>query len=121
VGQVLGGILGAVLGNQVGGGSGRTIATVGGAVGGVLVGGAIGQRMDAADQGCIGQVLEVAPVGRRVEWQDGPGRYAVTPLGVVGTGGKYCRPYTVEMQTSRGWEKSQATACRDDSGVWRAS
>jgi surface antigen len=121
VGKVLGGVLGAVLGNQIGSGSGRAVATIGGAVGGVLIGGEIGRRMDASDQGCIGQVLEVAPVGRRVEWRDGQGHYAVTPLGVVGSGGRYCRPYTVEMQTSRGWERSQGTACRDTSGVWRPS
>ena len=119
VGKVVGGLLGAVLGNQVGGGSGRMLATVGGAVGGVLIGGEIGRRMDAGDQACIGQVLEGAPVGRRVEWRDGQERYAVTPLGVVGSGNRFCRPYVVEMETPRGWQRSNGTACRDADGVWR--
>jgi hypothetical protein len=79
VGKVLGGVAGALIGNQVGQGSGRTVATVGGAIAGVLVGGEVGRRMDAHDQACVGQTLELAPAGRRVEWVQGSGKYAVVP------------------------------------------
>lgn len=122
VGRVLGGILGGVAGNQVGKGGGRTLATIGGAVAGVLIGGEVGRRMDAADQACVGQVLEVAPVGRRVEWVDEGTRYAVVPGRVAQrSGGSYCRPYVMETHNGRGWVRSQGTACRRPDGVWVAA
>jgi surface antigen len=121
VGRVLGGILGGVAGNQVGKGNGRTLATIGGAVAGVLIGGEVGRRMDAADQACVGQVLEVAPVGRRVEWVDSGVRYAVVPGQVAQrSGGAYCRPYVMETHNGHGWVRSPGTACRRPDGVWVA-
>jgi uncharacterized protein YcfJ len=120
VGSVLGGIVGGALGNQIGKGNGRTLATVGGAVAGVLVGGEVGRRMDAANQGCVGEVLEVAPVGRRVQWVEGPTNYIVVPGQVTYREGSYCRPYTVEMKTERGWQRTNGTACRRPEGVWVA-
>jgi surface antigen len=121
VGSVLGGIVGGVLGSQIGKGDGRTLATVGGAVAGVLVGGEIGRRMDAADQACLGEVLEVAPVGRRVQWAQGPVSYVAVPGTVAYRQGAYCRPYTLEMKTgSGGWQRTQGTACRRPDGVWMA-
>jgi surface antigen len=118
VGSVVGGIVGGALGNQIGKGNGRTAATIGGAVAGVLVGGEVGRRMDAADQACVGQVLEVAPVGRRVQWAEGQANYVVVPGQVAYRKGSYCRPYTLEMKTDRGWERTQGTACRRPDGVW---
>lgn len=122
VGQVLGGIVGGVLGNQIGKGDGRTLATVGGAVAGVLVGGEVGRRMDAQDQGCVGEVLEVAPAGRRVQWADGPANYVVVPGQVNYVQGSYCRPYTMEMRIEgQGTQRTRGTACRRPDGVWIAS
>lgn len=118
VGRVLGGIAGAVLGNQVGGGSGRTLATVGGAVAGVLIGGEVGRRIDAGNQACIGQALELAPTGQRVEWPSGDQHYAVTPGAVVQRNGRYCRPYEAQVRTSGGWQTTRGTACRRADGVW---
>ena len=120
VGRVLGGIAGAVIGRQVGQGSGRTVATVGGAIAGVLIGGEIGRRIDAANQACIGQALEFAPAGQRVQWDNGT-QYAVVPGRVVTRGGKHCRPYEAEVLTSAGWQKTQATACRNADGTWVAA
>jgi surface antigen len=120
VGGVLGGIVGGVLGHQVGGGNGRTLATIGGAVAGVLVGGELGRRMDAADQACVGQVLEVAPVGQRVQWVEGPTQYVVVPGRVTHLRDRYCRPYTLEVHTGFGPERSRGTACRRPDGVWVA-
>jgi len=120
VGSVLGGIVGGVLGNQIGQGDGRTLATIGGAVAGVLVGGEIGRRMDAADHACIGEVLEMAPAGRPVQWQDGPQRYTVVPGQVNYVQGSYCRPYTLTVHTERGPQRQNGTACRRPDGVWIA-
>jgi surface antigen len=118
VGQVLGGVAGALIGNQVGQGTGRTAATVGGAIAGVLVGGEVGRRMDARDQACIGQTLELAPAGRRVEWAQGSGKYAVVPGAVVHRGDTYCRPYQAQVHTPTGWQTTRGTACRRKDGVW---
>jgi len=121
VGRVLGGVVGGALGNQVGKGSGRAVATIGGAVAGVLIGGEIGRRMDANDQACVGQVLEVAPVNHRVQWMEGPAQYAVVPGAVVSRQGTHCRPYTLEVRADHGGvQRSQGTACRRADGVWVA-
>jgi len=121
VGSVLGGIVGGVLGNQIGKGDGRALATIGGAVAGVIVGGEVGRRMDAADQACVGEVLEVAPVGRRVQWVQGPTTYVAVPGRVAYRQGAYCRPYTLETKVGPGrWEKTRGTACRRPDGVWIA-
>ena len=121
VGRVLGGIVGGTLGNQVGKGDGRTAATIGGAVAGVLVGGEIGKRMDANRQGCVGQVLEIAPVNQRVQWVEGPANYVVIPGKVVSRSGGHCRPYTVEVRMEGRVERSNGTACRRPDGVWVAA
>jgi surface antigen len=119
VGRVLGGVVGGALGNQIGKGNGRTAATIGGAVLGVLIGGEVGRRMDANDQACVGQVLEVAPVNHRVRWVDGPAQYAVVPGQVVSRQGSYCRPYTMEMRVDGGpIQRNRGTACRRADGVW---
>jgi len=121
VGSVLGGIVGGVLGNQIGRGDGRTLATIGGAVAGVIVGGEAGRRMDARDQACVGEVLEVAPVGHRVQWVQGPTTYVAVPGQVAYRQGAYCRPYTLEAKTGPGrWQRTKGMACRRPDGVWIA-
>jgi surface antigen len=118
VGQVLGGVVGGALGTQIGRGNGRTAATIGGAIAGVIVGGDVGRRMDAGNQACVGQVLEVAPVNHRVQWVEGPSTYVVVPAKVVSRGGSYCRPYTLEVRGPHGVQRSNGTACRRHDGVW---
>lgn len=122
VGRVLGGIVGGTLGNQIGKGNGRTLATVGGAVAGVLIGGEIGKRMDARDQACVGEVLEVAPVNRPVQWNEGPSQYVVVPGKVIDRQGSFCRPYTVEVRMEGAPpQRSQGLACRRSDGAWVAA
>jgi surface antigen len=118
VGRVLGGIAGAVLGNQVGKGTGRAVATIGGGIAGVLVGGEVGRRMDAGNQACVGQTLEVAPTGKRVQWQADGTQYAVVPGAAVQRNGTYCRPYDAQVRTPSGWQVTRGTACRRADGVW---
>nr|WP_201964915.1 glycine zipper 2TM domain-containing protein [Ramlibacter ginsenosidimutans] len=121
VGQVLGGVVGGALGSQIGRGNGRTAATIGGAIAGVLVGGDVGRRMDAGNQACLGQVLEVAPVNHRVQWVEGPSTYVVVPAQAVMRHGTYCRPYTVEVRGPHGVQHTRGNACRRGDGVWIAA
>lgn len=121
VGQVLGGVVGGALGSQIGHGNGRTAATIGGAIAGVLVGGDVGRRMDAGNQACLGQVLEVAPVNHPVQWVEGPQTYVVVPAQAVMRQGTYCRPYTVEVRGPHGTQRTRGTACRRGDGVWVAA
>lgn len=122
VGRVLGGIVGGTLGNQIGKGNGRTLATVGGAVAGVLIGGELGKRMDARDQACVGEVLEMAPVDRPVQWSEGPSQYEVVPGKVINRQGSYCRRYTVEVRMEGAPpQRSQGLACRRSDGAWVAA
>lgn len=121
VATVLGGLLGGLLGRQVGQGEGRALAAIGGAVAGGLVDGEFGRRMDAQNQACVGEVLEVAPTGRRVQWVQGRVTYAAVPGEAAYRQGAYCRPYTVEMRAPGGsWQRSRGTACRRPDGVWMA-
>ncbi len=120
VGSVLGGIIGGVLGHQIGGGRGKTAATIGGAIAGVFIGGDIGRKIDAQSQACIAQVLEFAPPGEAVAWQNSASHetYTVLPGQVEKQGDAYCRAFTTEVQ---GGERSQITnskACRRSDGVW---
>jgi surface antigen len=121
VGKVLGGLVGGALGSQIGKGTGRAVATVGGAVAGVLIGGEVGRRMDARDQACVGQVLEVAPVNQRVQWAEGNSQYVVVPGKVVDRQGSYCRPYTMELRMDGQVQRSNGTACRRPDGTWAAA
>jgi len=87
----------------------------------VLVGGDIGRKMDAGNQACVGQVLEVAPVNHRVQWVEGPSTYVVVPAKAVMRQGGYCRPYTLEVRGPYGTQRSNGTACRRGDGVWVAA
>lgn len=124
IGGVIGGIAGGLLGTQIGKGDGRTVATIGGAIAGVLIGGAIGRDMDAQDQACIGQALEVAQSGQRVTWDvpRGDKRYAVTPGNIERRDdGRYCREYETEVEIGGRRENLRGVACRQENGVWVAA
>lgn len=118
---ILGGIIGGAVGNQIGKGDGRTVATVGGAIAGVLIGGEIGRRMDPTNQACIGQALEAAPAGGRLNWasaQDPRVQYLVVPGDVEKRGDTWCRPYSATIISHGRHEKVQQIACRQSDGIW---
>lgn len=118
---VLGSMVGGTLGSQLGKGEARTLGTIGGAVAGVLVDGALGRRIDAGGQACVGEVLEMAPNGRRVQWGQGAITYAAVPAEVTYRQGAWCRPFALELRKGSGrWERTQAIACRRPDGVWMA-
>jgi surface antigen len=122
LGQVLGGATGAAIGSQIGGGRGKTVAMVGGGILGVIVGGNIGQSMDRVDQGCVGQILEHAPDGRRVAWTDpkNGGLYQVVPAAPYQThDGLYCRPYSTNAVMDGYNRQISGTACRQPNGIWQ--
>lgn len=122
VGALLGGAIGAAAGSQFGKGDGRTLATIGGAIVGALVGGNIGRAMDQVDQHCVGQILERAPDGRAVIWNDPDrnGEYRVTPTRSWQTeGGAYCREYQTRVVIAGRVENAHGTACRQPDGTWK--
>jgi surface antigen len=122
LGTVLGAAAGAAAGTQIGSGSGQILATIGGTIIGALVGGNIGRAMDQVDQHCVGQVLERAPNGQSVGWQnpDQGGQYQVTPTRTYQTSsGQYCREYQTRIVIAGKVEDAHGTACRQSDGSWQ--
>lgn len=122
IGQVLGGVAGAAVGSTIGQGDGNTAAIIGGTIIGIIVGGNIGRSMDRVDQGCVGQILEHAPDGRKVVWDDGDGRarYGVTPnKSFKDNRGRNCRNYLTESVINGSNHKTYNTACRESNGAWK--
>jgi surface antigen len=124
--QVVGGLLGAAtggfLGSKIGGGSGQVAAVIGGTILGALVGGNIGRSMDRIDQNCVGQVLERAPTGQPVVWNnpDQGGRYQVTATRTFeASGGQYCREYQTKIIIDGREQNGFGTACRQPDGSWK--
>jgi surface antigen len=121
IGQLLGGAAGAAAGSQIGDGRGRVIAIIGGTIAGVLLGGEIGRAMDRADQLCFDQVLDEAPDGRTVGWQDPDAgrRYTVTPRETYrNNAGRYCREYTAQSTIGGEPVDTYGTVCRQPDGSW---
>lgn len=118
---ILGGILGGVAGHQIGKGDGKTASTIGGAIAGVLIGGSLGRRIDPHNQACIGQALEAAPAGGRLEWvpaHDPRVKYSVTPGQAERRGELWCRTYIAAIVTHGRTERSRQVACRQANGTW---
>lgn len=99
---------------------------IGGALAGGLIGGAVGDRMDAADRRDAAQAaqraLESAPSGKAVAWHNPDSGHSgtVTPTRTYQTkSGQYCREY--QQTVTIGEEKHQAygTACRQPDGSWK--
>ncbi len=122
VGAVLGGVTGAVIGSQVVKRENAVVGLIGGAIVGVIVGGAIGRSMDRVDHNCIGQALEHAEEGQRVNWtnEDTGSRYSVTPKRTYQTtSGQYCREYQVTGALSGREQEAFGNACRQTDGTWK--
>jgi surface antigen len=118
-GAAAGGLLAAGLG-----GSGTAIAA--GTILGGLLGGAIGDRLDAADRqranAAATQALESVPSGQSVAWRnpDSGNTGSVTPVRTYQTStGQYCREYTQTITIGGEKHQSYGTACRQPDGTWR--
>jgi len=93
---------------------------------GGLIGGAIGNRLDAADQEkanvAAARALESVPAGQSVAWRnpDSGNAGAVTPMRTYQTAnGQYCREYTQTINVGGEKHQSYGTACRQADGTWK--
>jgi surface antigen len=123
----IGGLGGATAGGLLAAGLGASPAGIAGSVilGG-LVGGAVGDRMDAADRkeanGAAARAFESAPAGNSVAWQN-PGSGdsgTVTPTRTYqSASGQYCREYQQTVIIEGREQRSYGTACRQPDGSWK--
>jgi surface antigen len=83
-----------------------------------IVGDAIGKQIDKSDRACVGQALQLARVGQRVQWTN-PATdqtYTVRPTRDLAD---RCREFEL---TTRGRSASgpvNLTGCAGDDGEWR--
>ena len=119
-GQIIGGVAGAAAGSQVGGGSGQTVATIAGALVGAVVGERIGARMEEDDRQATAQVLEQNRTGETSSWvnPDTGNEFAVTPVETYERSGRPCRQFEFRVETDRGSDTEERTACRNADGTW---
>jgi surface antigen len=124
---VVGGLGGAAAGGLLAYGlGGGTAAVIGSTILGGLVGGAIGDRMDAADrreaQAAAHRALETAPSGATTQWKNpDSGHYgSVTPVRTYQTdSGQYCREYRQTVMIGGEKQEAYGTACRQSDGTWK--
>ena len=124
VGALVGGGTGAVVGSNIGKGSGKDIATVAGAVIGAIIGGSIGRSLDRIDTACMGQVLEHAPNGQTIVWEnpENSTRVQMTPVKTYEQNdGRYCREYQTKVMIDGRLEDAYDRACRQPDGSWERS
>lgn len=119
-GQIIGGVAGAAVGSQVGGGSGQTVATIAGALIGAVVGERIGARMEDDDRRAAALVLEENRTGETSTWEnpDTGNEFAVTPIETYERAGRPCRQFEFRVETDRGSDTEERTACRNNDGTW---
>jgi surface antigen len=112
----LGAATGAVIGNRVAADGDRAVATIVGAIIGGVVGNKVGDALDESDRACMGQSLELAPVGRTVVWINPQTRvgYRVRPVRDLAEG---CRVFEYGVDGRQGGVLTK-TACRASTGHW---
>lgn len=118
---------GAAVGGLLGAGLGGNAATIAGAaILGGLVGGVIGDRLDAADRRQVYQTaqysLEEAQTGTTSTWRnpDSGHHGSFTPTRTYQTGsGQYCREYEQTIYIDGQPHQAHGTACRQADGTWR--
>lgn len=110
----------AAFGSQLRDEDGRLALVEAGAILGVLPGGEVGGSMDRSDALCVDLVLEYAPDGRTVLWQDFREAYGVTPRSTfVDAQGLHCREFLATSKMRDRQTESLGTACRQPGGSWR--
>jgi surface antigen len=99
---------------------------IGGALLGGLAGGAIGNRMDAADKQQQAQAaqraFETAPSGQSVPWRnpDTGHNGLVTPVRTYqASNGQYCREFQQTITVGGENHNAYGTACRQPDGSWK--
>ena len=96
----------------------KAIATVLGIAAGALVGNKVGERLDAADRGCMGHALEIGEAGRPVIWEnDATGvRYELSPGARRHRDGLDCREYVMVSVSGRRRTSQAGLACQIGGG-----
>lgn len=123
VATVLGGVAGAVIGNRVADSDSRAVATIIGAAVGALVGNRIGRELDAADEACLGHVLELGKPGQIVSWaNESTGvTYRVAPGAAYEQGGLPCRRFDLLSAAGSNRSTRHGIACQSARGVWHVA
>ncbi len=124
---IIGGVGGAAAGGLIASAfKASTAGIVGGALLGGLVGGAVGNRMDAADRreahSATQYSLDKNPSGTEAKWNNpDSGNYgSVTPLNSYQqSNGRYCREYTHQVTINGQTEQASGTVCRQLDGSWQ--
>ena len=124
---IIGGVGGATAGALIASAfDANTAGVLGGMILGGLIGGAIGDRMDAADRREAHQAthaaLETKPSGTTTRWQnpDSGNSGAVTPTRTYqAQSGEYCREYEQEVTINGETQTAYGKACRQPDGNWQ--
>lgn len=112
----VGAATGAVIGNRLASDGNRAVATIVGAIAGGVIGNRLGDAIDDRDRACMGQSLELVPVGRTVVWVNPQTRvgYRLRPVRDLPGG---CRAFEYAIDGRTG-QPVAMTACRSDAGLW---
>jgi surface antigen len=124
---IVGGFGGAAAGGLLALGlGGNTAAVIGSTILGGLIGGAIGDRMDAADkrqaQAATSKALESTPSGSTTQWKNPDSGHSgsVTPIRTYQTqSGQYCREYRQTVMIGDEQHEAYGKACRQSDGSWK--
>jgi len=119
---IVGGDIGGVIGNKVSDQDNRTVGAIAASLIGVVVGKEISRNMGKADVLCTNQVLERAPDGQTITWDDPNtgNRYLVIPYETYRqNNGRYCRKYRAAVNAGATTKFYGETACRTEDGVWK--
>jgi surface antigen len=124
-------VLGALGGAALGGGiaalaGGGTGAIVGATLGGALLGGFVGNRLDARDKQMAAQAaqqaFESSQAGQPTVWNnpDSGNSGSITPTRTYQlANGAYCRQYQQTIRIGGEPQQSYGTACRQPDGTWK--
>jgi surface antigen len=124
-------VLGALGGAALGGGiaalaGGGTGAIVGATLGGALLGGFVGNRLDARDKQMASQAAQQAfensQAGQPTVWNnpDSGNSGSITPTRTYElANGTYCRQYQQTITIGGEPQQSYGTACRQPDGTWK--
>jgi surface antigen len=90
----------------------------------LLIGNAVGAKMDAVDQNCAGNAMEFAPDQRRVLWRNADNGLTYTLVATQtfqNERGTYCREYEASTVVAGQRQQAHGVACRQPSGTWAAA
>ena len=114
---VFGAVAGGIIGNRTAAPSNRGVATVFGAIAGGIIGNAVGSAIDDSDRACIGQSLELVPIGRPVVWRN-PHSHVDWRMVPVRDVSRDCREFDLVRGNDGRSGHERVVACRRDRGNW---